>query len=87
LSPASRDDAGRHAGACASIAVDRQRDLQAPHADGITQSQEMLDSRGEHAITSDIEMISSDEIDTLYERMLASGVKYRFEIDTSPLKQ
>ena len=32
-------------------------------------------------------MISSDAIDTVYERMLARGVKYRFEIDTSPLKQ
>ena len=32
-----------------------------------------------------IEMIAADEIETAYERMLKSDVKYRFVIDTASL--
>lgn len=48
---------------------------------GISETQEMLDFCGRHAITSDIEIIRPDEIDRAYERMLKSDVKYRFVID------
>jgi len=47
----------------------------------------MLDFCGKHGITSDIEIIKMDEINTAYERMLKSDVKYRFVIDMSSLKQ
>jgi uncharacterized zinc-type alcohol dehydrogenase-like protein len=53
----------------------------------VTETQDMLDFRGEHGITSDIEMIRMDEINTACERTLASGVKYGFVIDMSSLKQ
>lgn len=53
----------------------------------MTETQDMLDFRGEHGITSDIEMIRMDEINTACERTLASGVKYGFVIDMSSLKQ
>ena len=46
----------------------------------------MLDFCGQHSITCDIEMIRMDEINTAYERMLKSDVKYRFVIDMSSLK-
>jgi len=50
---------------------------------GIAETQEMLDHCGRHAITSEIEVISPAEINTAYERMLKSDVKYRFVIDCS----
>ena len=46
----------------------------------------MLDFCGEHGITSDIEMITMQDIDAAYERMLKSDVKYRFVIDMASLK-
>ncbi|MCF6808628.1 NAD(P)-dependent alcohol dehydrogenase [Thiotrichales bacterium 19S9-12] len=48
---------------------------------GIKETQEMLDFCGEHQIVSDIELIKPDEINTAYERMIKSDVKYRFVID------
>ncbi|MBS9523269.1 NAD(P)-dependent alcohol dehydrogenase [Litoribacter alkaliphilus] len=53
---------------------------------GIAETQEMLDFCGEHNIVSDIEMIKMQEINTAYERMLKSDVKYRFVIDMASLK-
>jgi uncharacterized zinc-type alcohol dehydrogenase-like protein len=53
---------------------------------GIGETQEMLDFCGEHGITADIEVIPIQEINTAYERMLKSDVKYRFVIDMSSLK-
>lgn len=48
---------------------------------GIRETQEMLDFCAEHGITPEIETITADQIDTAYERMLKSDVKYRFVID------
>jgi uncharacterized zinc-type alcohol dehydrogenase-like protein len=42
-------------------------------------------ANGKHNITSDIEMIRMDQINTAYERMLKSDVKYRFVIDITSL--
>ena len=53
---------------------------------GIAETQEMLDFCGEHGITSDVEVIDIQEINTAYERMLKSDVKYRFVIDMASLK-
>jgi uncharacterized zinc-type alcohol dehydrogenase-like protein len=52
---------------------------------GIAETQEMLDYCAEHNITSDIELIAMKDINTAYERMLKSDVKYRFVIDMSTL--
>lgn len=54
---------------------------------GIPDTQEMLDFCGKHNITSDIEMINIDQIDSAYERMLKSDVKYRFVIDINSLRE
>lgn len=54
---------------------------------GIAETQEMLDFCGKHGITSDIEMISIQQINQAYERMLKSDVKYRFVIDIASLKR
>ena len=52
---------------------------------GIAETQEMLDFCAEHGIASEIEVISADQVNEAYERVLASDVRYRFVIDTSTL--
>ncbi|MDM5332097.1 NAD(P)-dependent alcohol dehydrogenase [Ureibacillus composti] len=52
---------------------------------GIRETQEMLDFCSEHNITPKIEVISADQIDEAYDRVLASDVKYRFVIDVSTM--
>jgi alcohol dehydrogenase (NADP+) len=53
---------------------------------GIKETQEMLDFCGKHNITSDIELIAIDQINTAYDRLAKSDVKYRFVIDMATLK-
>ncbi|HEU0095074.1 MAG TPA: NAD(P)-dependent alcohol dehydrogenase [Rhizomicrobium sp.] len=52
---------------------------------GIAETQEMLDFCAKHGITSDVEMIKMQDIETAYARMLKSDVKYRFVIDMATL--
>ena len=52
---------------------------------GIKETQEMLDYCAEHNITSDVEVIPIQEINTAYERMLKGDVRYRFVIDMASL--
>lgn len=52
---------------------------------GIRETQEMLDFCAEHNIAPNIEVISADQIDEAYKRVLASDVKYRFVIDNSTM--
>ncbi|MDQ0656481.1 D-arabinose 1-dehydrogenase-like Zn-dependent alcohol dehydrogenase [Paenibacillus sp. W2I17] len=52
---------------------------------GIRETQEMLDFCAEHDIAPNIEVISADQIDEAYKRVLASDVKYRFVIDISTM--
>ncbi len=53
---------------------------------GIQETQELLDFCGQHGITSDVEVIRMQDINTAFERMLKSDVKYRFVIDMASLK-
>jgi uncharacterized zinc-type alcohol dehydrogenase-like protein len=52
---------------------------------GIPETQEMLDFCAEHGLGADIELITADEIDTAWERVLASDVRYRFVIDAATI--
>lgn len=52
---------------------------------GIKDTQEMLDFCAEHHITSDIELIKMDEVNTAFQRLEKGDVKYRFVIDMSTL--
>jgi uncharacterized zinc-type alcohol dehydrogenase-like protein len=54
---------------------------------GIAETQEMLDFCGKHNIVADIEMISIQQINEAYERLLKGDVKYRFVIDMASLKK
>lgn len=51
----------------------------------IRETQEMLDFCAEHGIGAEIERISADQINTAWQRVLASDVRYRFVIDNSTL--
>ena len=53
---------------------------------GLRETQEMLDFCAEHGITADIERIGIQQIDTAFERLLKSDVKYRFVIDMASLR-
>jgi uncharacterized zinc-type alcohol dehydrogenase-like protein len=50
---------------------------------GIRQTQEMLDFCAAHNLGAEIEVISGDQIDEAYDRVVASDVRYRFVIDTA----
>nr|XP_043631584.1 mannitol dehydrogenase-like [Erigeron canadensis] len=50
---------------------------------GIKETQEMLDFAAEHGITSDVEIIPIDYVNTAMERLVKSDVRYRFVIDVA----
>ncbi len=52
---------------------------------GIRETQEMLNFCAEHHIAPEIEVISANQIDEAWERVLASDVRYRFVIDISTM--
>jgi uncharacterized zinc-type alcohol dehydrogenase-like protein len=49
----------------------------------IAETQEMLNFCAEHSIAPEIELIEASDINTAYDRVLASDVRYRFVIDAS----
>jgi uncharacterized zinc-type alcohol dehydrogenase-like protein len=62
-----------------------RRSLSGSMIGGIAQTQEMLNFCAEHGIGAEIELISADEIDGAYDRVVASDVRYRFVIDASTI--
>ena len=48
---------------------------------GIPETREMLEHCGTHGITSDIEMVGPDQINTAFDRTVRGDVKYRFVVD------
>jgi alcohol dehydrogenase (NADP+) len=52
---------------------------------GIPETQEMLDFCAAHGIGSEIELIEASEVNTAYERVQSSDVRYRFVIDTATI--
>lgn len=63
----------------------KRRQLAGSLIGGIRETQEMLDFCAKHGIVSDIEMIPMNYINTAYERMLKSDVKFRFVIDMATI--
>ncbi|SDT23158.1 NAD(P)-dependent alcohol dehydrogenase [Actinoplanes derwentensis] len=53
---------------------------------GIAETQEMLDFCAERGIAPQVEVISADEVNEAYERVLKSDVRYRFVIDIASLR-
>jgi uncharacterized zinc-type alcohol dehydrogenase-like protein len=65
--------------------LSRRRSLAGSMIGGIAETQEMLDFCAEHGITADVEVIPVQEVNTAYDRMLKSDVRYRFVIDMASL--
>jgi len=64
----------------------RRRRLAGSLIGGIRETQEMLDFCAEHGVASDIELISIDQINEAWDRVVASDVRYRFVIDIASLR-
>lgn len=52
---------------------------------GNRETEELLEVCAENGIGAEIEVISADEVNEAFERMLAADVRYRFVIDVSIL--
>ena len=52
---------------------------------GIAETQEMLDFCAEHGIAATIEVVSADEVDEVWDRVVDGAVRYRAVIDTSTI--
>lgn len=70
-----------HAGAL----IMRRRRLAGSLIGGIAETQEMLDFCAEHNVAADIELIDIADINTAWDRMVRSDVRYRFVIDCATL--
>ncbi len=53
---------------------------------GIAETQEMLDFCAERGIAPEVEVITADQVNEAYERVLNSDVRYRFVIDIDTLR-
>ncbi len=65
--------------------IQNRRSLAGSSIGGIRQTQEMLDFCAEHGLGSEIEVISADQINEAYDRVVASDVRYRFVIDIATM--
>ncbi|MET9255447.1 NAD(P)-dependent alcohol dehydrogenase [Streptomyces sp. NPDC003717] len=52
---------------------------------GLPETQEMLDFCAEHGITATVEVISADQVDEYYDKVVGGDVRYRAVIDTDTL--
>lgn len=62
-----------------------RRSLAGSGIGGIKETQEMLNFCALHGVAAEIEMVSADEINQAWERVVASDVRFRFVIDISTL--
>jgi alcohol dehydrogenase (NADP+) len=60
-----------------------RRTLAGSMVGGIAETQEMLDFCAAHDLAADIELVSADQIDAAWRRVVASDVRYRFVIDAA----
>jgi uncharacterized zinc-type alcohol dehydrogenase-like protein len=62
-----------------------RRSLAGSSIGGLPDTQEMLDFCAEHGVKPAIELISADEVDGAYDRVVDSDVRYRFVIDAATI--
>jgi alcohol dehydrogenase (NADP+) len=65
--------------------IGRDRVLAGSNVGGLPLHQEMLDFCAEHGVAAAIEVISGDEVNEAYPRVVRSDVRYRFVIDVGTL--
>lgn len=63
--------------------INGNRSIAGSNIGGIAETQEMLDFCAEHGLAAEIEVIPASDINTAYDRVLASDVRYRFVIDAA----
>ncbi len=66
--------------------IPQRKSLAGSTIGGMKETQEMLDFCAEHGIGAEIETIAMEEINTAFERLLKSDVRFRFVIDMESLK-
>ncbi len=71
----------------AASLLNNRRSLAGMRSGGLAETQEMIDFCAEHGIGAQVEVISADQIDYAYERLLAGEVRYRFVIDVSTMAE
>jgi len=62
-----------------------RRSLAGSSIGGMRDTQEMLDFCAQHGVKPQIELISADQVDGAYDRVVASDVRYRFVIDAATI--
>ncbi len=73
---------------CEAVSLlNNRRSLAGTRSGGIAETQEMIDFCAGHGIAAEVEVISADEIDAAYERLLNGDVRYRFVIDTATMRK
>ena len=65
--------------------IGKRRSLAGSLIGGIAETREMLAFCAEHGVGAEVEVISADDIDTAYDRVVHSDVRYRFVIDTATI--
>jgi uncharacterized zinc-type alcohol dehydrogenase-like protein len=65
--------------------VMRRRAIAGSLIGGIAETQAMLDFCATHQIGADIEVIPMNEVNTAWERMLRSDVRYRLVLDVGTM--
>ncbi|KAB1644905.1 NAD(P)-dependent alcohol dehydrogenase [Gulosibacter chungangensis] len=65
--------------------IPHRRTLAGSTTGGIAEIQEMLDFCAEHGIHPETELVSAEEVNEAWERVLSADVRYRFVIDTHTL--
>ena len=63
-----------------------RKSLAGSGAGGLPETQEMLDFCAAYGVSCDVEMISIQDVNAAFERVLKSDVRYRFVIDMASLK-
>ena len=53
---------------------------------GLPETQEMIDFCAEHGVTATVEVISADQVDDYYDKVVSGDVRYRAVIDTATLE-
>jgi uncharacterized zinc-type alcohol dehydrogenase-like protein len=75
----------RHPAPDVARLISKRRSLAGSLVGGIRETQEMLDFCARKRIVSEVEVIPMQAINTAYERMIRSDVRYRFVVDMSSL--
>ncbi len=67
-----------------SLLVNR-RSLAGNMIGGLAETQEMIDFCAAHDITAAVEVVSADQVDEYYDKVISGDVRYRAVIDTITL--